>query len=36
MIDLPSFETKDKEGESKVKLNKENAGSLLGFINTMG
>jgi hypothetical protein len=36
MIDLPSYDYDDKDKEEKVKLNKENAGNIMSFINTMG
>jgi hypothetical protein len=36
MIDLPSYEYNDKDKDDKVKLNKENAGNIMEFINTMG
>jgi len=35
MSDLPSYNNKDKKEGDEVKLNKENAGNIMNFINTM-
>jgi hypothetical protein len=36
MSDLPSYDHEGKDKDEKLKLNKENAGSIMSFINTMG
>jgi len=35
MSDLPSYNNKDENELEDVKLNKENAGNIMNFINTM-